>query len=341
MHPWLANVTDKWCVCLFVGVACGSNHSCFLSDRGVVYSCGERYYTGHGSAADDLVPKEVAGPLTDVDVRAITAGSFHTLALSSSARVYSWGHNRVGQLGFTCEGATPSTKVILDADGGVYTERPLLVDTAPHHVTRISAGWGHSALVTESGHLYTCGRNKEAQLGLGDPAAFPVNEQGTPYCAQFTRVEGALLGKVVTQVACGGGHTVALCADHELYGMGDNALGQYDTSRYASITVSHAPRLLSFFKEESWVVKSITSAHDFVAFVVGKREPHTLRTICADYIKASPDIMQFVDRKREREEADGAEDRPAGVEGDITSSSGEKDEEMSADHTDVIRNLLR
>ena len=31
----------------------------------------------------------------------------------------------------------------------------------------VVAGWGHSALVTAAGHVYTAGRNVQGQLGLG------------------------------------------------------------------------------------------------------------------------------------------------------------------------------
>ncbi len=158
-------------------------------------------------------------------------------------------------------------------------------------------------LLTEDGQLYVCGRHTEGQLGLGDPQAFPKNENDNAHCDLFRRVEGALLGKTVTQVACGAKHTVVLCSDNELYGMGDTSKGQYEAPRGDNMSsaadqqsVNFTPKLLRFYKDESWKIKQIASAHDFTALVVGKREPHSLRTICADFIKGTPELMRYVTR---------------------------------------------
>ena len=64
------------------------------------------------------------------------------------------------------------------------------------------AGWGHSALVTATGHVYTAGRNVQGQLGLGPLEGFPVNERGhryDPYVAHpfFTLFSGLNRGPYV------------------------------------------------------------------------------------------------------------------------------------------------
>ena len=46
-------------------------------------------------------------------------------------------------------------------------------------VVQVVAGWGHSALVTASGRVYTAGRNMQGQLGLGPVDGFPMNERGS------------------------------------------------------------------------------------------------------------------------------------------------------------------
>ncbi len=112
-----------------------------MSTRGEVYCFGERYYTGHGAAKDVLTPRLVGGALTNVEVKAIAVGGFHTLALSAGGKVYTWGHNRVSQLGYPSVAKEGETLLrvsdSLEVDGGVYTESPRLVDDAPHSISQV------------------------------------------------------------------------------------------------------------------------------------------------------------------------------------------------------------
>ena len=62
-------------------------------------------------------------------------------------------------------------------------------------VVAVVAGWGHSALVTAAGHVYTAGRNVQGQLGLGPLEGFPVNERGhrcDPYICALSLFETAI-----------------------------------------------------------------------------------------------------------------------------------------------------
>ena len=63
-------------------------------------SCGKNDYCGHGGAADVLSPT-LLDAFDGAYIREVSIGSggYHTIALTSRNEVYSWGHNRVGQLG--------------------------------------------------------------------------------------------------------------------------------------------------------------------------------------------------------------------------------------------------
>jgi alpha-tubulin suppressor-like RCC1 family protein len=83
-------------------IKAGSTHTCMLAEGGRVYTCGHKDYNGHGACAkeDLLTPRMLAldEPVTGVSVG---PGGYHSLVVGRSGKVYSWGHNRVGQLG--CE----------------------------------------------------------------------------------------------------------------------------------------------------------------------------------------------------------------------------------------------
>lgn len=87
---------------LSLGLTAGSVHACLLSCAGVIYSFGKFEYNGHGFPSDtlDALPlcSSKFGGEKIVQVATATAG-FHTLALTESGEVYSFGHNRVGQVG--------------------------------------------------------------------------------------------------------------------------------------------------------------------------------------------------------------------------------------------------
>eukprot|EP01114_Cavostelium_apophysatum_P023730 TRINITY_DN9039_c0_g1_i1.p1 TRINITY_DN9039_c0_g1~~TRINITY_DN9039_c0_g1_i1.p1 ORF type:complete len:305 (+),score=-0.43 TRINITY_DN9039_c0_g1_i1:49-915(+) len=81
-------------------VAAGYSHSLFLSDNGEVFVCGKGGdgQIGLGDYEDRRWPVAVESlkgrPIVDV-----AAGESHSVALSVSGNVYSWGGNKFGQLG--------------------------------------------------------------------------------------------------------------------------------------------------------------------------------------------------------------------------------------------------
>jgi hypothetical protein len=94
-------------------------HTCLKSNLGHIYTCGKFEYTGHGSTSDILIPtildcfeqvpiKEITGSLLPLfsfpclsSCFVVGPGGYHTIVLTVQDQVYSWGHNRVGQLGYS------------------------------------------------------------------------------------------------------------------------------------------------------------------------------------------------------------------------------------------------
>lgn len=87
-------------------------------------------------------------------VKAVTGGCYHTLALKPDGTVWAWGYNGFGQLGI---GSDTNTNV------------PTQV-TGISDVVAISGGCYHSIAVKSDGTVWTWGNNGTWNLGIGSPA---------------------------------------------------------------------------------------------------------------------------------------------------------------------------
>ncbi|XP_034391869.1 probable E3 ubiquitin-protein ligase HERC4 [Cyclopterus lumpus] len=81
-------------------ISCGKDHTAILTKNGAVFTFGSGQYgqLGHNSFADELRPRLVV-ELWGAKVTKVACGRHHTLALTDSNRVYSFGCGEHGQLG--------------------------------------------------------------------------------------------------------------------------------------------------------------------------------------------------------------------------------------------------
>ena len=164
--------------------------------------------TNNGTANATPTPAAVTLPGEIGAVERAAVGGNHSLVVTSSGQLYSFGYNVVGQLG-RAAGSTPSpvpTLVTLPGQIG--------------SITLVAAGTYHSLSATSSGQLYAFGYNLYGQLGVvansGTSAANP-----TP---MLVGLPGAI--GVVAQIAAGDSHSLALTSSGQLYAFGSNAYGQ-------------------------------------------------------------------------------------------------------------------
>jgi len=191
-----------------------------LTTPGQVYAFG---YDGFGELGSllseefeietgDSVPALVNLPAgaTGAVVR-IAAGHVHSLALTSTGQLYAFGGNEFGQLGSQTNSGTEESNA-----------EPTLVTLpgANGAVSEIAAGSEHSLVLTSTGQLYAFGENRYGQLGI---QANSDTGQANPTPA-LVSLPGAT-GQV-TQIAAGGGHSLALTSAGQLYAFGDNHYGQ-------------------------------------------------------------------------------------------------------------------
>ncbi|XP_040893624.1 probable E3 ubiquitin-protein ligase HERC4 [Toxotes jaculatrix] len=83
-----------------VHISCGVDHTAILTKHGAVFTFGSGHYgqLGHNSFSHELRPRLVA-ELLGANVTQIACGRHHTLVLTDSKKVYSFGCREQGQLG--------------------------------------------------------------------------------------------------------------------------------------------------------------------------------------------------------------------------------------------------
>jgi VCBS repeat-containing protein len=94
------------CHCSYViNITAGGNHTVAVDSSGYVWAWGDNTYgqLGDGTATQRLYPVQVVGQSGIgsflSNIKSITAGADHTVAVDSSGYVWAWGDNTYGQLG--------------------------------------------------------------------------------------------------------------------------------------------------------------------------------------------------------------------------------------------------
>jgi len=148
-----------------VAVSAGEFHSCAVTSAGAVKCWGHNAFgeVGDGTTTDSAVPVGVVG--LGSGVVAVSAGEFHSCAVTLAGAVKCWGFNAVGELG---DGTTAQSVA------------PVGVVGLGSGVVAVSAGGFHSCAVTSGGSVRCWGRNPNGELGDGTTidSAVPVGVVG-------------------------------------------------------------------------------------------------------------------------------------------------------------------
>ena len=177
---------------------------------------------------------------------ACALGSTHTLALSDSGHVYSFGCNTTGQLGlghnhhFTIPSAIrdlPRIKqiacgftysVCVDYEGFIWSfgynnegqlglenqkssNVPLKIRDIPP-VESVSCGYHHTMIITNDSNLWSCGNNDFGQLCLGNSISYKTFQQ-----TSFSNV---------CKISLGAYHSLFQNNEGEIYSCGSNSRGE-------------------------------------------------------------------------------------------------------------------
>jgi alpha-tubulin suppressor-like RCC1 family protein len=244
-----------------VPLSAGAFHSCALTAAGGVqcWGAGGDGALGNGTFDNSNTPVDVTG-LTS-DVAAISAGWYHTCALTTAGGVMCWGDNSGGQLGngtfirsnvpvpvtgltsgvaaisgggfHTCAVTTSGGVKCWGANGdgqlgdGTKTNRNTAVDVPAltSGATTIAAGFGHTCAVTTTGGVKCWGANASGQLGHGQLVTLG-NVTFPDLTDRSTPVDVPALTTGVAAITAGEGHTCSLAINGNVHCWGDNAYGQ-------------------------------------------------------------------------------------------------------------------
>ncbi|AKV54968.1 hypothetical protein AB656_00245 [Bifidobacterium actinocoloniiforme DSM 22766] len=192
----------------FTQISAGSFHSLAIGTDGNTYAWGYNFngQLGDGTRASRSAPVRVSTP-PGVRFTAVSAGGYHSLAISSDGRLYSWGSNSNGQLG----------------DGGSSDRNtPAPVNPATDNTATwktISAGGYHNLALRADGHAYSWGANTHGQLGDG---ANDPNPHSTPAPVN-PAADNTATWKTIS---AGDSHNLALNRDGHAYNWGADNNGQ-------------------------------------------------------------------------------------------------------------------
>ncbi|XP_040122247.1 X-linked retinitis pigmentosa GTPase regulator isoform X4 [Oryx dammah] len=166
-------------------ISCGYYHSAFVTTEGELYTFGEPESGKLGLPPKLLVNHKVPQLVPGISEKVIqvACGGGHTVVLTEKA-VYTFGLGQFGQLGlgtFTFE-----------------TSEPKVIESVKDKkISHVCCGENHTALITESGLLYTFGDSRHGKLGLGMENF--ANQFLPTLCSNFLKY-------IVHLVACGGCH---------------------------------------------------------------------------------------------------------------------------------------
>jgi alpha-tubulin suppressor-like RCC1 family protein len=208
---------------LFSSISAGVNHTCAVSQASKVYCWGRNDraqlgFNGDGSRKPNSVAKllvPTAVP-TDLLFSSVSAGMFHTCALTKEGKAYCWGGNFNGEIGSDF--------------GETETATPLAVK-GKLVFTSIYAGRTQSCGLIASSEAYCWGSNRAGQFGDGT-----TRDQFVP-----TRAGGEML---YSSLSVGEFHTCGVTKDKKGYCWGRNSSGKLGSGQ-GTVSETNVPLLVA------------------------------------------------------------------------------------------------
>jgi len=120
-------------------------------------------------------------------------------------------------------------------------------------------------------------------IDTGDPNNFQKNERGHPYQPTFAPIS-SFEDKKITQIACGGEHTIFITQDQEVYACGSGGKGQLGLGDRDD---RHEPCLLTSLRNSGRSIQQVKCGNQCTILLAGKFHPVSLQQRCMDTIRSN------------------------------------------------------
>uniref|UniRef100_A0A1D1Z6V7 Putative E3 ubiquitin-protein ligase HERC4 n=1 Tax=Anthurium amnicola TaxID=1678845 RepID=A0A1D1Z6V7_9ARAE len=214
-------------------VAAGAEHTAAVTEDGDLYGWGWGRYgnLGVGDRNDRLLPEKVSA-VDGQKMVLVACGWRHTITVSSSGNLYTYGWSKYGQLGHG------------DFEDHLVPHR--LEALSDNCMSQISGGWRHSMALTSDGKLYGWGWNKFGQVGVGDNV-----DHCSPMQVKFPDEQ-----KVI-QISCGWRHTLAVSERKNVFSWGRGTSGQLG---HADSLDCNTPKIIEVLSKDGSGCKQMESS---------------------------------------------------------------------------------
>jgi uncharacterized repeat protein (TIGR02543 family) len=199
-------------------VEAGTVHTIILTSMGRVLTTG---YQSEGQLGDGISTQTFRTKPTDITSRfnlnatinerivQVVAGQYHSGAISSIGRVFTWGRNTEGQGGV---GNTTNQNVPNEIT-------PSFGLVGGDTIVSLQLGFAHSVALSSTGRVFTMGQNNQGQLGNGTTT---LTSSPIEITNHFTLNNG----ETITSVYAGYSFSGALSSDGNVFMWGANTRGQ-------------------------------------------------------------------------------------------------------------------
>ena len=215
-----------------VQVACGTQHTLFLTVSGTVYATGHGAYgiLGTGDSSDELVPVELTALKTTLAenekvIKIDCGGSFSAL-ITDAGNLYVWGRNDSGQLGLGEE----SQGDMHSAER--YPRRIPFFESERTFIRDVACGENHMVAIAQNGAIYYWGDKTWLE----------------PHVVSLPESNGGLKG--IIKIAAGSKYSFALSASGIVFTWGAKSSGCLVLENVEKNVINPIPIPPSMFNNE-------------------------------------------------------------------------------------------